>query len=74
MGVGISGAALGLADGADKQIIDLLLATDLLSRNGLLYDDDDQGEDGHGELDEWERLLRTLANDVYSRINEMGQR
>ena len=70
--VGASGAAFGVADGTQRQIIDLLLATDLLSRNGLLYDDDDEGEDGHGELDECELLLRTLANDVYSRINERG--
>ncbi len=72
--VGTSGAAFDVADGTRSQIIDLLLATNLMSRNGLLYDDDDEGEDGHGELDEWELLLRTLANDVYSRINELGQR
>jgi hypothetical protein len=71
--VGDSGEAFGIDDGAEKQIIDLLLATNRMSRDGLLYDDDDEGEDGHGELDEWELLLRTLANDVYSRINERGE-
>lgn len=71
--VGSSGAAFGVADGTQRQIIDLLLATDLMSRNGLLYDDDGE-ENGQGELDGWELLLRTLANDVYSRINERGEK
>jgi hypothetical protein len=67
--VGNSGAAFGVDDDSEVQIIDLLLATNALSFNGLLYD-----TDGDGQIDSWESLLRTLANDVYSRINERGNR
>jgi hypothetical protein len=55
------------------QIIDLLLATDRMSLDGLLYDDADGDGEGDGTIDDWEQLLRTLANDVYSAINEWGR-
>ena len=67
--VGKCGAAFGVDDDSEAQIIDLLLATNALSSDGLLYD-----TDGDGHVDSWESLLRTLANDVYSRINERGGR
>ncbi len=74
--VGDCGAAFGVDDDTEMQIIDLLLATDRMSTNGLLYDHDydvDPFDDGgNGEIDDWEELLRTLANDVYSAINESG--
>ncbi len=61
-------AAFGVAEGVQEmQIIDLLLATDSMSFEGLLYDGD-----GDGEIDDLEQLLRILANDVYSAINELG--
>jgi hypothetical protein len=72
--VGAGGRAFGLADGSHARIIDLLLATDNLSRDGLLYDDDAAGQAGHGEIDDFEALLRGLANDVYSAINGRGGR
>jgi hypothetical protein len=59
-------------DVTQMQIIDLLLATDSMSLNGLLYDDADKDGIGDGEIDEFEKLLRTLANDVYTAINEQG--
>ncbi|MGD9854301.1 MAG: hypothetical protein AB7U20_05055 [Planctomycetaceae bacterium] len=44
------------------------LATYGNSLNGLLYDLDDDGDAN----DSLETLFRTLANDVYSAINEQG--
>jgi hypothetical protein len=66
--VGDSGEAFGgYSDYDDALIIDLLLATDAMSFDGLLYDDN-----GDGQIDDFEELLRVLANDVYSAINEQG--
>jgi len=70
--VGDSGLAFGVADNSRMQIIDLLLATDRMSLAGLLYDDADEDDTGDGEIDDFEKLLRTLANDVYTAINEQG--
>lgn len=64
--VGDNGEAFGVDDGSDVQIIDLLLATDRMSTNGLLYD-----ANGDGKIDDLEELDRVMANDVYSLINEM---
>ena len=66
--VGDGGEAFGVDDYSAMAIMDLLLATNDRSRNGVLYD-----MDGDGDADDdWETLLRTLANDVYSAINEQG--
>jgi len=72
--VGDSGDAFGVADGTDLTIMQLLWATndltdqpDNLSGFARIYD-----FDGDGEIDEAEALLRTLANEVYSTINEQG--
>lgn len=70
--VGDSGEAFGVTDHSNVQIIDLLLATDSTSLNGLLYDDADSDGSGDGVIDAFEKLLRILANDVYSAINETG--
>jgi hypothetical protein len=62
--------AFGLVetDSTVLTVYEILRATDRLSANGVLYDLDADGDAG----DESETLLRTLANDVYSRINELG--
>ena len=72
--VGTSGAAFNTVDGADVTIMQLLLATnaltdlpDELSGFAHIYD-----QDGDGQIDDAEAVLRTLANDVYSAINEQG--
>ena len=65
--IGDSGAAFGVADGAVMNVLDILQATDAMTTDGLLYDGD--GQDG---IDPFERLLRELANEVYSAINEQG--
>lgn len=65
--VGSSGAAFGVADGTVLSVLDILLATDERSTDGLLYD-----TDGSETIDDFERFLRTLANEVYSAINEAG--
>ncbi len=72
--VGTSGAAFGAEDFSDTTILDLLLATNHLTDQpdritGFSYIHD---QDGDGEVDDEEALLRVLANDVYSAINEAG--
>jgi hypothetical protein len=66
--VGNSGEAFGVVDNSLLAVLDLLFATDENSQDGVLYD-----MDGDGDADDdWETTLRTLANDVYSAINEAG--
>lgn len=59
--VGRSGAAFGVADNSNVRVIDLLLAVDEQSHEGLLFD-----VNGDGVIDEDEELLRTLAHDVFA--------
>ena len=68
--VGSNGAAFGVADNAEVTVLDLLLAVNDHSSEGLLYDlngDSDTQDD-----DLFETLFRTMANDVFSGINEQG--
>jgi hypothetical protein len=66
--VGNSGEAFDVADNSLLAVLDLLFATNDNSQDGVLYD-----IDGDGDADDnWETTLRTLANDVYSAINEAG--
>jgi hypothetical protein len=62
--------AFGLSetDNTMMTIFAILRATDQHSADGLLYDCDGDGDAD----DEWETLLRTMANEVYSEINELG--
>jgi hypothetical protein len=63
-----SGEAFGVADNSLLTVLDLLFATNGNSIDGVLYD-----MDGDGDADDdWETVLRTLANDVFSAINESG--
>jgi len=56
--VGDSGEAFGVADNTVMTVMDCLLATNAQTVDGVLYNMDN--------------LLRSLANDVYSMINESG--
>jgi len=56
--VGSGGAAFGVADGTEMTVMDILLATNEQSVEGRLYD--------------LSTVLRSLANEVYSAINEAG--
>jgi hypothetical protein len=72
--VGAAGAAFGVDDDTDLTVMQLLLATNSLtdapdSTSGFAYIYD---RDGDGSISDEESLLRTLANDVYSDINEQG--
>ncbi len=62
--------ALGLPPNPESPftVLNLLLATDRLSHNGVLFD---MNADGHIGL--VEMLVRAIANEVYSAINERGQ-
>jgi hypothetical protein len=67
--VGDSGEAFdGFDDFDEAMVIDLLLATDRMSSDGLLYDQNDDDR-----IDELEEVLRILANDFYCAINEQGE-
>ncbi len=72
--VGTNGAAFSVADNTDVTIMQLLAATneltdlpDGISGFAHIYD-----QDGNGQIDGSEALLRAMANDVYSTINEQG--
>lgn len=66
--VGANGAAFGVADNSVASILDLLLAVNQRSHNGRLYDLDHDGD----ATDSLETTYRTIANDVFSGINEAG--
>ena len=67
--IGNHGFAFNVADNTTISILDILLATNDRTTNGLLYD-----LDGDGDADDsFETLLRTMANDVYNAINEQGE-
>jgi hypothetical protein len=66
--VGENGAAFGVSDGASVRVVDLLLAVDRRSAGGMLFDLDGDGD----ATDPLESLYRTMANEVFSRINEAG--
>jgi hypothetical protein len=72
--VGTSGAAFNVDDDTELTVMQLLLATndltdlpDELSGFAHIYD-----QDGDGQIDSDETALRTMANEVYSLINEQG--
>jgi uncharacterized delta-60 repeat protein len=65
--VGNNGAAYGVADGTFVSVMDLLLAVNARSSNGLLFD-----QNGDGMISPEEAGMRTMANNVFSLINESG--
>lgn len=65
--VGIRGAAFGVANNSSLSVMDLLLAVNARSHNGLLYDTNGDGVVSAGEAGQ-----RTMANDLFSLINEAG--
>jgi len=48
-------------------VLDILLATNDMTVDGVLYD-----LDGDKLIDALEQALRAMANDVYNTINEQG--
>jgi hypothetical protein len=65
--VGATGVAFGVANNTAVSVLDLLLAVNARSHSGLLYD-----LNGNGQIDGSEAGYRTMANDVFSAINEAG--
>jgi hypothetical protein len=65
--VGNRGAAFGVANNSFVSVMDLLLAVNARSHNGLLYD-----QNGDGQISSSEASLRIMANDLFSAINEAG--
>jgi len=66
--VGGNGSAFGVAINANVSVLDLLLAVNGRSKHGLLYDLDGDGDAN----DALETSNRTMANNVFSNINEAG--
>jgi hypothetical protein len=62
------GAAFGAPNGATVRVIDLLLAANRRSSGGLLFDLDGDGD----ATDSVEASYRTMANSIFTRINEEG--
>jgi hypothetical protein len=65
--VGSNGAAFGVANNTTATVMDLLLAVDARSTNGVLYD-----LNGNGQISTSEAASRTMANDLFTAINEAG--
>jgi hypothetical protein len=65
--VGGDGAAFGVANNTSVSVLDLLLAVNARSKNGLLYD-----LNGNGKIDSAEVSYRTMANDLFDAINQAG--
>ena len=65
--VGVSGDAFGVANDSQVTILDLLLATNSMTVDGVLYD-----LDGSEVIDDLELLLRHMANLLYAAICESG--
>jgi hypothetical protein len=66
--VGANGAAFGVANGSNVRVLDLLLAVNARSRRGRLFDMNGDGD----TRDRKETQYRTMANVVFSAINEQG--
>lgn len=64
-----NGAAFGLANGSILTVFDLLSVVNQRAYNGLLFDLDLDGD----ATDSIETQHRTMANSVFSTINEAGQ-
>jgi hypothetical protein len=68
LNVDSNGAAFGVANNSSVTVLNVLLAVNSRSRNGLPYD-----LDGDGDANDCiETSYRTMANDVFSAINEAG--
>lgn len=65
--VGNTGAAFGFANGTFVSVMDLLLAVNVRSHNGLLFD-----QNGDGVISAEDAGWRTMANNVFGLINEGG--
>jgi hypothetical protein len=61
--VGTRGEAFGVANGTNLTILDLLRATNRMSKNGIFYSDQDSAR---------MKRLCDLANALYSDVNEAG--
>ena len=64
-----NGTAFGVANNTSVTVLDLLQAVNSRARHGLLYDLDGDGDAN----DSLETSYRTMANNVFSGINEAGK-
>jgi len=62
-----NGTAFGVANNSEVSVLDLLLAINAQSHNGLLYD-----QNSDGQISSAEAASRTMVNVVFTGINEAG--
>ena len=67
VGSGSAEALFGTGTSSVMSVLAILTSTDAQSSNGVVFD-----TDGDGTIDAREALLRTLANDLFTAINETG--
>ena len=65
--LGDNGSAFGESGTVSISVLDLLLAVNSHSHNGVLFD-----VNGDGQIGLLEAICRTIANDVFALINEAG--
>jgi hypothetical protein len=69
IGAGTAETLFGTGTPSSLTVLDILVMTDENSSDGVIFEDPD---DGNSEIDVWEAALRSLANDLFTAINESG--
>ena len=69
VGAGSAELLFGVGTPPVMTVMDILTLTNENSSDGVLFEDPDDGDD---QIDMFEQILRSLANDLFSAINETG--
>ena len=69
VGTGTAATLFGAGTPSSLTVLEILVNTDENSSDGVIFEDPD---DGNSEIDLWEAALRSLANDLFTAINEGG--
>ena len=67
VGAGTAQTLFGTGAASVMSVMDILHGTDERSSNGNVFEDD-----GDGEIEADEALMRVLANELFTAINESG--
>jgi hypothetical protein len=69
LGAGAAQTLFGAGTPSSLTVMEILTKTDENSSDGVIFEDPD---DGNSDIDVWEAALRSLANDLFTAINETG--
>lgn len=69
VGAGTAETLFGIGTPSSLTVLEILTKTDENSSDGVIFEDPD---DGDSTIDIWEAALRSLANDLFTAINEGG--